>query len=73
MFTTFAIFFFSINAIVVSIMAHSKYSSQYINQLHADKLADDIAKKQSKEVVDAYIKQREEKAITYIDVEEEKK
>ena len=46
MFAVFAIFFFSINAIVVSVMARSKYASQYINQLHADKLADDIAKKQ---------------------------
>ena len=73
LFATFAVFFFSINAIVVSIMARSKYASQYINQLHADKLADDIAKQQSKEVVDAYIKQRDDNAITYIDVEEEVK
>ena len=70
---TYAVFFFSINAIVVSAMAHSKYASQYINQLKADKIADDIAKKESKELVDMYIKDREKNAITHIDVEEEKK
>ena len=71
MFATFAAFFFSINAIVVAAMAKSKYASQYINQLQVDKKADDIAKKESKEVIDAYIKRREETAVTYIEVEEE--
>ena len=73
MFATFAVFFFSINAIVVTAMAHSKYASQYINQLKADKLADDQAKKDAKELVDMYIKKREDEKITYIDVEEDKK
>ena len=73
MFATFAAFFFSINAIVVTAMAHSKYASQYINQLKADKLADDQAKKDAKELVDMYIKKREDEKITYIDVEEDKK
>ena len=70
---TYAVFFFSINAIVVSAMAHSKYASQYINQLKADKEADDVAKKQSKEIVDMYLKDREKNEITHIDVEEEVK
>ena len=70
---TYAIFFFSINAIVVSAMAHSKYASQYINQLKEDKLADDMAKKESIELVDMYIKDREKNAVTYIDVKEDVK
>ena len=70
---TYAAFFFAINALVGTIMAHSKYSAQYINQLKADKISDDIAKKESKELVDMYIKDREKNAITHIDVEEEKK
>ncbi|MCF0227550.1 MAG: hypothetical protein HUJ52_01885 [Malacoplasma sp.] len=73
MFATFAVFFFSINAIVGVVIAHSKYGAQYINQLKADKLADDQAKKESKELVDMYIKNREKESITYIDVEEGKK
>ena len=73
MFATFAACCFSINAIMVTAMAHSKYASQYINQLKADKLADDQAKKDAKELVDMYIKKREDEKITYIDVEEDKK
>lgn len=67
--------FFVFNLIFKNVMAHSKYSSQYINELKSTKQSEDIARKDSQMVVDSYIEQRNKEDITYIekDLDEPKK
>ena len=50
----------------------TKSSNQIINEMKSNKKADDLVNKQSKQLFDDYIKQKNKKDITYIDVDEKK-
>lgn len=57
------------NTIVKQCVKNSTYSSQYINELKSEKRASDKAMQQSKQVLDAYHKQKKENEITYVEVD----
>lgn len=60
------------NIIVKQCVKNSAYTSQYINELKSEKQTLDKAMQQSKQVLDAYCKQKKENEITYIEVDNKK-
>lgn len=67
-----SITFIIVNNITAKMLILTKSSNQIINEMKSNKKADDLINKQSKQLFDDYIKQKNKKDITYVDVDEKK-
>lgn len=64
--------FLIFNAIFGVVMTRSRYSNQYINELRSNKKAEDIARQESKDTIDSYLKSKSKDDITYIEKDKNK-